>query len=59
MIGSWALSNRIISDEDLQILRKLWRISRARKRLGYMRKIAVIRVVGGAVGVQSKSQDKT
>ena len=41
LLGVGVLS-RVLSDEELQVLRILRRISRPRKRLGYMRKILVI-----------------
>ena len=34
---------RLLSDEELRVLRELRRLARPRKRLGYMRKILVIR----------------
>ena len=34
--------SRMLSDEELQVLRSLRRISKPKKRLGYMRKILVI-----------------
>ena len=34
--------SRMLSDEELEVLRRLRRISRPRKKLGYMRKILVV-----------------